>query len=101
MLRDYEKISDQELLRAIAEERDEGAFVEFTRRYRDPITNYIYRMLNDYDRAVDLAQETFFQLWINVEQLLAEARGNFSTLIYQIAYNLTVEELRRRKRRNG
>ena len=38
---------------------DEDAFAELVGRYRNQITSYIYRMTNDYDGAVDLAQETF------------------------------------------
>ena len=38
---------------------DEAAFAELVRRYRNQITNYVYRMTNDYDTAVDLAQEKF------------------------------------------
>jgi RNA polymerase sigma-70 factor (ECF subfamily) len=100
-MQDYERASDRELLRAITVDGDECAFAEFTRRYRDPIVNYIYRMLNDYDRATDLAQETFVQLWVNHERLLAVAQQNFSTFIYKIAHNLAIKELRRRERRKG
>src|SRR5204863_5935791 len=38
---------------------DEDAFAELVSRYKNQITSYIYRMTNDYDGAVDLAQETF------------------------------------------
>src|SRR5262247_364483 len=95
-MRDYERMSDQELLAATME-GDEAAFREFTRRYRNQITNYIHRMLDNYDRAVDLAQETFVRVWMNVEQ----AQSSFSTFIYKIAHNLALEELRRRKRRKN
>src|SRR2546428_11323600 len=30
---------------------DEAAFAEIDRRYRNQITNYVYRMTNDYDRS--------------------------------------------------
>src|SRR5262245_13535014 len=95
-MRDYEKMSDRELLAAILE-GDEAALAEYTRRYRDQITNYIYRMLDDYGRTVDLAQKTFVRVWLDVEQ--AQAQHVFSTFVYKIAHILAVEELRRRKRR--
>ena len=34
----------------------EDAFLEITRRYRNQITNYVYRMLDDYDRAVEIGR---------------------------------------------
>jgi RNA polymerase sigma-70 factor, ECF subfamily len=75
----------------------EDAFLEITRRYRNQITNYVYRMLDDYDRAVDLAQETFVRVWVNAARY--QATYSFSTYIYKIAHNLAISELRQRKRR--
>ena len=72
-------------------------FLEITRRYRNQITNYVYRMLDDYDRAVDLAQETFVRVWVNAGRY--QATYSFSTYIYKIAHNLAISELRQRKRR--
>ncbi|MFN0278955.1 MAG: RNA polymerase sigma factor, partial [Pyrinomonadaceae bacterium] len=53
-----EKLSDHALIEA-TKAGDEAAFGEIMQRYRNPITNYLYRFLNDYEEAVDLAQETF------------------------------------------
>ncbi len=47
--------SDHALLEA-TRTGDEDAFAELVGRYRNQITGYIYRMTNDYDCAVDLAQ---------------------------------------------
>lgn len=91
-----EALSDHELV-AAARDGDELAFQEVVRRYRTPITNFVYRMLNDYDMAVDLAQETFVRVYTSIGRY--EANYNFSTYIYRIASNLAISELRRRKRR--
>lgn len=77
---------------------DESAFHELVRRYRSPITNYIHRMLNDYETAVDLTQETFVRIYTHARRYRAD--HNFSTYIYKIATNLAISELRRRKRWN-
>lgn len=77
---------------------DESAFYELVRRYRSPITNYIYRMVSDYETAVDLAQETFVRLYTHADRY--RANHHFSTYIYKIASNLAISELRRRKRWN-
>src|SRR5262245_37488248 len=97
-MRDYDKMSDQELLAGTLA-CDEAAFRELSRRYRNPITNYINRMLDDYDRALDLAQETFTRVWMNAEEY--QARDDFSMIIYKIAHDLAIEELQRRKRRKN
>jgi RNA polymerase sigma-70 factor, ECF subfamily len=76
---------------------DEDAFAELVGRYRNQITSFIYRMTNDYDGAVDLAQETFVRVYRAAERY--QTNYAFSTYIYRIATNLAISELRKRKRR--
>lgn len=92
-----EEMDDHALLEA-TRTGDELAFQELVRRYRNPITNFVYRMLNDYDRAVDLAQETFVRVYMSAERY--QATYSFSTYIYRIASNLAITDLRQRKRRS-
>ncbi len=94
--RSVEAVNDHELLAAIRD-GDEVAFQELVRRYRNPITNFVYRMLDDYDRSVELAQETFIRVYTSASRY--QANYSFSTYIYRIATNLAISELRRRKRR--
>jgi RNA polymerase sigma-70 factor (ECF subfamily) len=54
-------------------------------------------MLNDYDSAVDIAQETFVRVYQAAERY--QTSYAFSTYIYRIATNLAISELRKRKRR--
>jgi RNA polymerase sigma-70 factor (ECF subfamily) len=91
-----EPLSDHNLLEA-TRTGDEAAFTELVRRYRNQITNYIYRITNDYDASVDLAQETFMRLYRAADRY--QQSHAFSTYIYRIATNLAISELRRRKRR--
>lgn len=90
------EMTDHRLLEA-TRAGDEVAFAELVRRYRNQITNYVYRMTNDYDLAVDLAQETFMRVYAAAERYRTSYA--FSTYIYRIATNLAISELRRRKRR--
>ena len=91
-----EKKSDHALIEA-TRGGDETAFAEIVGRYRSPITNYLYRFLNDYEEAVDLAQETFVRVYFALDRY--HTQFAFSTYIYRIATNLAISEIRRRKRR--
>lgn len=88
--------SDHALIEA-TKNGDEAAFALIVGRYRNPITNYLYRFLNDYEEAVDLAQETFVRVYFAIDRYHTEYA--FSTYIYRIATNLAISELRKRKRR--
>ncbi|MFL6468199.1 MAG: RNA polymerase sigma factor [Pyrinomonadaceae bacterium] len=92
-----QKLSDHEL---VAETRsgNEEAFAEIISRYKNPITNFLYRFLNDYEEAVDLAQETFVRVYFALDRYHTEYA--FSTYIYRIATNLAISEIRKRKRRS-
>lgn len=88
--------SDHVLLRATCA-GSEAAFAEIVSRYRNPITGYVYRLLNDYETSVDIAQETFVRVYQARERYTTDYA--FSTYIYRIATNLAISEMRRRKRR--
>lgn len=91
-----QKLSDHDLIEA-TKGGDEAAFGEIMDRYRNPLTNYLYRFLNDYEEAVDLAQETFVRVYFAIDRY--HTQFAFSTYIYRIATNLAISETRRRKRR--
>lgn len=91
-----ESLSDHELIEA-TKKGDEQAFEELVSRYRNPLTNYLYRMLNDYEESVDLVQETFVRVYFAIERY--HTGYAFSTYIYRIATNLAISEIRKRKRR--
>jgi RNA polymerase sigma-70 factor (ECF subfamily) len=91
-----DRTSDHALLEA-TRTGDGDAFAELVSRYRNQITSYIYRMTNDYDGAVDLAQETFIRVVRAADRY--QRSYAFSTYIYRIATNLAISELRKRKRR--
>lgn len=91
-----ERLSDHALIEA-TKQGDEAAFAEIVARYKNPITNFLYRFLNDYEEAVDLAQETFVRVYFAIERYHTDYA--FSTYIYRIATNLAISEIRKRKRR--
>lgn len=87
--------SDNELILAFQQGREE-AFNTLVGRYKDPLINFVYRFLGDYDEADDVVQETFIRLYRNKHAYKPVAK--FSTWLYTIAGNLARTQLRRRKR---
>ncbi len=66
-------------------------------RYKDPLSNYLYRFLGDMKEVEDLLQETFLRVYRNRHSYRRIAK--FSTWLYTIAGNLARSEYRKRKRR--
>ena len=78
-------------MRALAGRED--GFEELVRRYQRPIVAYVYRMVGDYDSALDLAQEVFIKVYNSLARYRPEYK--FSTWIYRIAHNSAIDHLRR------
>ena len=90
--RDLSLVSDRELV-AIAIGGFDGSFEELVRRYQRPISAYVYRMVGNYESALDLTQEIFIKVYNSLNRYRAEFK--FSTWIYKIAHNAAVDHLRR------
>src|SRR3984893_3470895 len=88
----YNLAIDRDLV-ASAVAGHEGGFEELVRRYQRPISAYVYRMVGDYDAALDLTQEIFIKIYGSLARYRSEFK--FSTWIYKIAHNCAVDHLRR------
>ena len=88
--------TDEELI-ASFQDGDREAYNQLVHRYKDKLTNFIYRFTYDIDSAQDLAQDTLVKVYINKDSYKTIAK--FSTWIYTIASNLAKTELRKIKRR--
>lgn len=71
-------------------------FEELIRRYQKKIVNFVYRSIGDFQRAEELAQETFMRVFRSGKNY--DSRYRFSTWLYTIAKNLSSNELRDRSR---
>jgi RNA polymerase sigma-70 factor, ECF subfamily len=61
-------------------------------RHRKPLVGYLYRMIQDEAAAEDLAQEAFLRVYKARHSYVPSAR--FSTWLYRIATNLTLNWIR-------
>jgi len=55
-------LADYELVESAVAGR-EASFEELVRRYQRPIAAYVYRMVGNYDAALDLTQEVFIKVY--------------------------------------
>ncbi len=85
-------LGDGELVSTAIAGREAG-FEELVRRYQRPIAAYVYRMVGDYDAALDLTQEVFIKVYNSLARYRSEFK--FSTWIYKIAHNASIDYLRR------
>src|SRR5881392_4338164 len=86
------QLADVELVQTAVAGR-EASFEELVRRYQRPIAAYVYRMVGDYDSALDLTQEVFIKVYNSLARYRSEFK--FSTWIYKIAHNAAIDHLRR------
>lgn len=86
-------LNDIELIAVAISGREDG-FEELVRRYQRPITNYVFRMLNDYDSSLDVTQEVFIKVYNSLRKYSSEYK--FSTWLYRIAHNAAIDHIRRR-----
>ncbi len=93
---DFGSTADSDLV-ATAITGVEGSFEELVRRYQRPISAYVYRMVGNYESALDLTQEIFIKVYGSLGRYRPEFK--FSTWIYKIAHNSAVDHLRRNSTR--
>ncbi len=76
---------------------DRDAFGELVTRYERRLIRVILRFVPDVEQARDLAQETFFRVYRRLDQFDTSRR--FGPWLFRIGVNLTLDYLRKRKRR--
>ncbi|NWF90045.1 MAG: sigma-70 family RNA polymerase sigma factor [Ignavibacteriaceae bacterium] len=91
------ELSDEELILEFQQNNTLRAFEILVQRYKNPLTNFIYRFLGDYESCTDVVQETMIRLYNNKNSYKSIAK--FSTWIYTIAGNLAKSEYKRKRRR--
>jgi RNA polymerase sigma-70 factor (ECF subfamily) len=89
-------VNDWDLV-ARAQQGDMNAFAELVQRYQTPVVQFCYRMVGSALDAEDIAQECFVRVYRHLGRLRPQAK--FSTLLFGIARNLTLNFLRDAKRR--
>jgi RNA polymerase sigma factor (sigma-70 family) len=74
---------------------DDAAYKKLMNKYHDAIFNFIYRMVRDKHQVEDLTQEAFIKAFASLKSFNDEYA--FSTWLYKIATNNSIDYIRRRK----
>jgi RNA polymerase sigma-70 factor (ECF subfamily) len=89
------RMDEQELMLQV-QEGDEVSFEKIMTIYKSRIVNFIFRLTGDYEKAVELSQETFMRVYFKAKRYKPIAP--LSSWIYTIASNLTKTELKKMRR---
>lgn len=76
-------------------DKDSAAFGELIQIYRKPLYSYLIKMCGDRFNADDLFQETLIKAWHGIGKY--NERQKFSSWLFSIAHNCSVDFLRKRK----
>mgnify|MGYP005751006827 FL=1 len=74
---------------------DQDAFGEIVDLFKDKIYQLSYRMVGNAHEAEDIAQEAFIRAYMNIHTY--DTNRKFSTWLYRIATNLTIDRIRKKK----
>ncbi len=88
-------VSDEELARR-AQKGDPEAFSTLVERYQRGIVNLAYRLVGDWETALDLAQDTFVRAYQALDTF--DPTRRFSSWLYRIATNRCYDYLRQQGR---
>lgn len=88
-------VPSDKTLAAKAAAGHEKAFRDLMTRYEKPVFSLVFRMVRDRSLAEDLAQETFIRAFTAIGSYNPSYK--FSSWIFKIAHNLTIDHLRKRR----
>ncbi|MBN2416574.1 sigma-70 family RNA polymerase sigma factor [bacterium] len=74
---------------------DEQAYHWLLERYKNGIYNLIYQMIKNHEETRDLVQETFIKAFNSLDSY--NDKYAFSTWLYKIAYNHSIDAIRKKK----
>jgi RNA polymerase sigma-70 factor (ECF subfamily) len=87
-----ESVTDEVLMQRY-QGGDRSVFAELVRRHKTPVYNFILRQIRTPAAAEDLTQDVFVRVVQNASEFRHSSR--FSTWIYTIARNLSIDHMRK------
>ncbi|MCT2536101.1 RNA polymerase sigma factor SigW [Aquibacillus koreensis] len=74
---------------------DQSAFEDIVNFYQNKVYQICFRMVGNAHEAEDLAQEAFIRAYVNIHTF--DDKRKFSTWLYRIATNLSIDRIRKKK----
>ncbi|MEQ6390575.1 RNA polymerase sigma factor SigW [Bacillaceae bacterium S4-13-58] len=74
---------------------DQSAFEDVVSFYQNKVYQICYKMLGNSHEAEDVAQEAFLRAYMNIHSY--DEQRKFSTWLYRIATNLSIDRIRKKK----
>ncbi|MEI6049218.1 MAG: sigma-70 family RNA polymerase sigma factor [Bacteroidota bacterium] len=96
MIKESYRVTEESELVKASLDGDKKAFGEIVVRYQKMVARTVKGMLGDSVFAEDIGQEVFIKLYYSLSEFRGEAK--LSTYIQKIAVNMTLNEIKRRKR---
>ena len=78
---------------------DQQAFEMLVNRYSTSLFSFIYHYLDDYDKACDILQQVFLQLYLSLANL--HTSEPLKPWLFQVARNRCLDDIRQRNRRRN
>lgn len=91
-------LSDNELV-AVTRKKDSAAYKELFLRYNKKLFTYIFHLVGNKDETEDILQNVFSKTYKNIGNF--DISRKFSSWLYRIAHNETVNFLKRRNQRRS
>lgn len=88
-------LSDEALLVARVQKRDELAFRELVERYQNKVFSIIYGILRNRNDAEDISQQVFTKVYSSIGNF--DSRSSLLTWIYKITVNECYDYLRKKR----
>lgn len=89
-----EKMMIQEKIKQV-KKGDQSAYEDVVNHFQHRIYHHCYRMIGNVHEAEELAQEAFIRAYVNIHSF--DNNRKFSTWLYRIATNVTIDRLRKKK----
>lgn len=85
--------TDHQLV-SLYEDGNDQAFDVLLGRHQEHLFNYIMHLVQDYDQANDIFQDTFVKAIVSIRNHQYQTTGKFSAWLTRIAHNQFVDSLR-------
>jgi RNA polymerase sigma-70 factor (ECF subfamily) len=83
----------------LSQNKDQKAFEKLVVHYQSYAFSLAFKLVCDEEEAKDIVQESFIRVWKNLGKFKLETK--FTTWLYKIVFNLSLDKLKANKRRKG